>query len=71
MTAKKKAKGASGPSGVNLNPRYTLRATQEEFDVWEDVAAIAGVPLNQWIRDACNQHADWEPPAKRKAKKRP
>lgn len=70
MTAAKKKRRPSGPSGANLNPRYTLRASQAEFDVWEDVAAIEGVPLNQWIRDACNQHADWEPPPKKK-KKRP
>jgi hypothetical protein len=53
-------KGRSGPSGkggANLLPRFTLRATQEEFDTWEIKAAWLGVNLTKWIRDVCNKAA--------------
>jgi predicted HicB family RNase H-like nuclease len=73
VSGKKKEKEApkrrpSGPSGSNLLPRFTLRATQEEFDSWRDAAEAAGLPLNQWIRDACTgaEVASWPPPALRK-----
>lgn len=54
MSAKKKAKKASGPSGVNQQPGYLLRATPEEFDAWQKSAETAGMPLSHWIRVACN-----------------
>lgn len=44
----------SGPSGANLQPRYTLRASQAEFDAWQAAADARGVPLGQWIREALN-----------------
>lgn len=51
---KRRPSGPSGPSGVNRNPRYTLRATYEEFNRWQKAADKADQHLNQWIRDACN-----------------
>lgn len=50
--------GPSGPSGVNRQPRYTLRATYEEFNRWQKAADKADLHLNQWIRDACNAEED-------------
>lgn len=54
---KKTPKKVSGPSGANLLPRYTLRATQEEFDAYQAAADKQGIPLGHWIRDACNRRA--------------
>lgn len=53
--AKRRPSGPSGKSGVNKQPRVTLRATPEEFAAWEAKAAARGTNLNQWIRDACNK----------------
>jgi predicted HicB family RNase H-like nuclease len=56
MATKKKAKRRpSGPSGANLQPRFTLRAPQEAFDDWQAFADAAGLPLNRWICDALNE----------------
>jgi hypothetical protein len=64
MATKKKAQpaaprkgrsGPSGPSGINRQPRFTLRAPPEAFDDWQAFADAAGLPLNRWIQDACNE----------------
>ncbi len=61
-------KRTSGPSGANLNPRYTLRASQGEFDAWQGSADGRGVPLNRWIRDACNRSASHAPGSSKRTK---
>jgi hypothetical protein len=49
---KKRRSGPSGPSGKNLQPRYTLR--DENLPKWQAKAAREGKTFADWIRERLN-----------------
>lgn len=66
MTAKKRHKKVSGPSGRNTKPGILLRAADHELDAWKAAAASGPEPttLTQWARDTLNvaaMRAGFEP----------
>jgi len=52
------------PAGERLDASFQLRCRDDERDAWHEDAALAGVPLSEWLRDLANKAH-----ARRKAKK--